>query len=464
METLLPITHNQPEYTVSEIALAVKQRIEQSFGFVRIKGEISGLKKHSSGHIYFDLKDENSLLNCVCWRGISGRLKVKPEAGLEVVASGRLSTYPGRSTYQLIVENIEISGLGALMALLENRRQMLLKEGLFEAARKKPLPAFPKVIGVITSPTGAVIRDILHRITDRYPLHVMVWPVAVQGEGAAEAVAEAIIGFNEWVMAVRPDLIIVARGGGSVEDLWAFNEEIVVRAAANSRIPLISAIGHETDTTLIDLASDMRAPTPTAAAEIAVPVRMLIMEALLESEKRMMSGISRVLSERAGALRAATGGLLHPRQLLENITQKLDLFAERLENSLKVMLEKKGEKFLSIHQALKPQMFANDFARHKKNLTDIFSRAAVAALSRLEKERLKLLSAAKLLESYHYEKVLARGFALVRGADGNLITSAGAASPEMRIQFHDGNVDVARVTKSGPKMPKKTPGGQESLF
>src|SRR5436853_2197507 len=268
---------NAAELTVSELSASLKRTVEDNFGYVRVRGEISGYRgPHTSGHVYFALKDESAKIDAVIWKTAFGRMRIKPEEGLEVIVSGRLTTYPNRSSYQIVVETLEPAGLGALMALLEERKRKLAAEGLFDEARKQLLPFLPEVIGVITSPTGAVIRDILHRLADRFPRHVIVWPVKVQGEGSAEEVAAAIEGFNalpDGGRIRRPDLLIVARGGGSLEDLWSFNEEIVVRAAAESMIPLISAVGHETDVTLIDFASDRRAPTPTAAAEMAVPVR-----------------------------------------------------------------------------------------------------------------------------------------------------------------------------------------------
>src|ERR1700736_5837751 len=272
-----PARSNLPEYTVSELSLALKRSIEDGFSHVRVRGEVSGFKRHGSGHCYFALKDAEAVLDAVCWRQTAIRLPIKPEDGMEVVCTGRLTTSPGRSKYQLVIDSIELAGIGALLKILEDRRQRLAAEGLFVAERKKKLPFLPGVIGIVTSPSGAVIRDILHRLADRFPRHVLVWPVAVQGDGAAAQVAAAIAGFNaipEHGPVPRPDILIVARGGGSLEDLWAFNEEIVVRAAATSTIPLISAVGHETDTTLIDHAADRRAPTPTAAAEMAVPVRL----------------------------------------------------------------------------------------------------------------------------------------------------------------------------------------------
>ncbi|HKX64957.1 MAG TPA: exodeoxyribonuclease VII large subunit, partial [Rhizomicrobium sp.] len=288
---------NLPEFTVTALSAALKRAVEDQFAMVRVRGEISGLKFHSSGHIYFDLKDDKAVLNAVIWRGVAGRLKMRPEAGMEVICTGKLSTYAGSSRYQLLVEQVELAGLGALMALLEERRKKLAAEGLFDVARKKKLPFLPEVIGVVTSPTGAVIRDIMHRLQARFPRRVLLWPVAVQGEKAAGEIAAAITGFNA-MGANRPDLIIVARGGGSVEDLMAFNDEAVVRAAAASQIPLISAVGHETDTTLIDFAADMRAPTPTAAAELAVPVRAELLTQTLELERRMLTCFTKGLKDR----------------------------------------------------------------------------------------------------------------------------------------------------------------------
>jgi len=287
---------NLGEQTVTELSHALKRTLEDRFGHVRVRGEISGYRgAHSSGHAYFAIKDEGAKLDAVIWRGSFNKLKAKLQEGLEVIATGKITSYPGKSNYQIIIENIEPAGVGALMALLEERKKMLTAEGLFDAARKRALPYLPASIGIITSPTGAVIRDILHRLNDRFPRPVLVWPVRVQGETAAAEVAAAIIGFN--AMENPPELLIVARGGGSLEDLWPFNEEIVVRAAANSKIPLISAIGHETDTTLIDFASDLRAPTPTAAAERAVPVRADLIAELASLNARQKRGLSRVFSE-----------------------------------------------------------------------------------------------------------------------------------------------------------------------
>src|SRR5215468_727818 len=306
---------NLPEYTVSELSAVLKRSIEENFAQVRVRGEVSGFKRHGSGHCYFALKDADAVLDAVCWRMTAIRLTVKPEDGMEVVATGRLTTYPGRSKYQLVVDSIELAGIGALLKLLEDRRQRLAAEGLFAAERKKKLPFLPVVIGIVTSPSGAVIRDMLHRLSDRFPRRVLLWPVAVQGEGAAAQVAAAIRGFNrlpEGGPVPRPQLIIVARGGGSLEDLMPFNEEVVVRAAALSAIPLISAVGHETDTTLIDHASDRRAPTPTAAAEMAVPVRLDLIAELGGKTARLSAGLVRLFHERRLHLAGLARGLPDP--------------------------------------------------------------------------------------------------------------------------------------------------------
>jgi exodeoxyribonuclease VII large subunit len=294
--------HNLPVLSVGEISLALKRHVERAFERVRVRGEITGFRRAASGHLYFTLKDESAVLKGCCWRPAASRLGIQPEDGMEVIVTGRLSTYPGRSEYQIVAESMELAGEGALLKLLEDRRRRLAAEGLFDLERKKPIPYLPQVIGVVTSPTGAVIRDILHRLADRFPQWVLIWPVAVQGEGAAEQIAAAIEGFNRLPIkgargVPRPDTLIVARGGGSLEDLWAFNEEVVVRAAAASMIPLISAVGHETDTTLIDFAADMRAPTPTAAAELAVPVRVELLTRVVAMEGRLIGGVSRMIAE-----------------------------------------------------------------------------------------------------------------------------------------------------------------------
>src|ERR1700759_3622315 len=334
-ETLI----NAPEYTVSELSSALRRTVEDAYGHVRVRGEISGFRgPHSSGHCYFALKDENAKIEAVIWKGALLRMRFKPQEGLEVIATGKLTTFPGKSTYQIVIEALEPAGVGALMALLEERKKKLAAEGLFAEARKQLLPWLPEVIGVVTSPTGAVIRDILHRLQDRFPRRVLVWPVKVQGEGSAEQIAAAIRGFNalpERGKIPRPDLLIVARGGGSLEDLWSFNEEIVVRAAAESRIPLISAVGHETDITLIDFAADKRAPTPTAAAEMAVPVKSDLIARIDTLARRVMVCWQRAQESRRNELRAAARALPAAGDLLAIPRQRLDGAAGALPRALK---------------------------------------------------------------------------------------------------------------------------------
>ncbi len=484
----LPGIDNIPEFTVSEISFAVKRTIETGFARVRVRGEISGLRRHGSGHVYFSLKDERAVLSAVCWRGMVGRLRHQPEDGLEVVCTGRLTTYPGRSQYQIVVEAIEPAGEGALLKLLEERRRRLAAEGLFDQDRKRPLPFLPEVIGVITSPTGAVIRDILHRLADRFPRRVLLWPARVQGEGAAEEVAAAIEGFNRLAPSgapPRPDVIIVARGGGSLEDLWAFNEEIVVRAAAASAIPLISAVGHETDVTLIDHAADCRAPTPTAAAEMAVPVRAELVARLRELDGRLAGAMSRLVEARRNALRSAARALPDPRSVLDLATQRLDQAAERLASALFLGLERRRTRLASASAALRPAVIRRETAETAKRLAESGARLRRAALRAVEDARRRLESQARLLESCGYQQVLARGFVLVRDDAGRPVTAAAEARPGLGVAltFHDGErhatIDGGAPRKAPPgkapsgKTPSDTtpsggarsrPPGQGSLF
>lgn len=419
-ETASDFNHNHPIYSVSEISQAVKRVLEDHFGVVRLRGEISGWRgAHSSGHGYFSLKDDQAVIGAVCWRGTLGKLAQKPEEGLEVIATGRLSAYGGK--YQLVVDHMEAAGQGALMALLEKRRKMFELEGLFDPKRKKPLPFLPQTIGVITSPTGAVIRDILHRLSDRFPVHVLVWPVAVQGEGAAEQVAAAIAGFDSLIK--KPDVLIVARGGGSIEDLWAFNEEIVVRAAASCSIPLISAVGHETDTTLIDYVSDKRAPTPTAAAEMAVPVRTELLQAIHELEKRLHTVATR---------------------MFEHATQRVDDWSERLLAALPAMLERKGQQLAVLSARLQPRVLFSEINAALDKLKESGKRMTLSLTRKLEMHAQQLSHLTALLESVNYQRILERGFALVKNAEGKIITSAANAKKEKALElvFKDGKISV----------------------
>ena len=480
------VTHNQPEYTVSEISGALKRVVEDTFGFVRVRGEISGFKRAASGHLYLDLKDNNAVLNAVCWKGVASKFTFKPEDGVEVICTGKLTTYAGRSNYQMVIESMEPAGAGALMALLEKRKQTLTAEGLFDASRKRPLPYLPKVIGVITSPTGAVIRDILHRIQDRFPLHVLICPVRVQGEGAAEEITRAIIGMNALQVGgtvPRPDVLIVARGGGSLEDLWAFNEEIVVRAAANSEIPLISAVGHETDTTLIDYASDVRAPTPTAAAEMAVPVRddLLIsikqlglrndqairrnlqhhhtcieglqrgfpraaqlfdsrQQRLDDRAERLKLAIPASLQRRLTTLEKLSARVQHPNQRLQLKQQALHLLDLRLQQSLPQHVQQRTHQLERVQSRLQPTALLQRIRDHHTRIHTLHDNSTHRIHQWLEKQQHRLQLAASMLEHLNYQKVLERGFVLVRTEKGDPITSAAALpnNTSIILQFRDG--------------------------
>jgi exodeoxyribonuclease VII large subunit len=467
---------NVPEYTVTELSLRLKRSIEDNFGWVRVRGEISGFKRAASGHLYFSLKDADSVLDGVCWKGSAARLGVKPEDGMEVICSGKLTSYPGRSKYQMVVERMELAGLGALMALLEQRKQKLAAEGLFAVERKRPLPYLPRVIGVVTSPTGAVIRDILHRLADRFPTHVLVWPVLVQGEGAAEQVAKAIRGFNalpEAGAVPRPDLLIVARGGGSLEDLMAFNEEAVVRAAAASDIPLISAVGHETDTTLIDFASDRRAPTPTAAAEMAVPVRLDLVAAVAGLDERLRRGMTRMAQDKRRHLDSLGRGLRGPREQLDMARQRFDDLSDRLKHALRVGVAAQRARMDTAVARLRPALLKREVADYGRRLKDADARLLRAIRQRQADAVQRLTQPAKLLESLSYRNVLARGFAVIHGPDGHALNSAAAMAPgaAVSIEMHDGRREAQIVggaapapapRKAAPTATKSTK--QESLF
>ncbi len=488
---------NIPEWTVTELSAALKRTVEDAYGHVRVRGEITGYRgPHSSGHAYFALKDEGAKIDAVVWSRQFARMRIKPEEGLEVVATGRLTTYPGRSSYQIVIETLEPAGLGALMALLEQRKQKFAAEGLFDEARKQLLPFLPAVIGVVTSPTGAVIRDILHRLADRFPRHVLVWPVRVQGDGAAEEIAAAIRGFNglgNGGALPRPDLIIAARGGGSIEDLWAFNEEIVVRAAADSLIPLISAVGHETDFTLIDFVADRRAPTPTAAAEMAVPVRIELVSRIDGLARRSLSCWARAHDHRRTELRAAVRALPTAEMLLALPRQRLDVAGDRLPRALianaqahhaafsrvaarlnphtlrtpilrnrervaglagrvgqcmRVHAERRRDRFDAVAARLSAALRANAeaqgvrIARGRERIDALAVRAARATAILIDRRQARLERAGQLLAALSYHGVLARGFALVRADGGAPLRTAAAVGAGMRldIEFADGHV------------------------
>src|SRR5512143_1163795 len=386
-----PALDNVVEWSVSELSAALKRTVEDAYGYVRVRGEVSGFKgQHQNGHVYFSLKDEDAVLNAVIWRSVWGRMRIKPEEGLEVVVTGRLTTYPNRSSYQIVIEALEPAGIGALMALMEERKRKLGAEGLFDPARKQLLPWLPEVIGVVTSPTGAVIRDILHRLQDRFPRRVLVWPVKVQGEGSAEQVAAAIRGFNALPEAgkiPRPDLLIVARGGGSLEDLWSFNEEIVVRAAAESMIPLISAVGHETDVTLIDFAADKRAPTPTAAAEMAVPVRSELFSEVADLARRTHAYWQRSQESRRSELRAAARALPAASDLLAIPRQRLDSAGAALPRGLKANTHAHFRRFAASSARLTLRVLHGQISQSDHRLTGCGERHGLAARSLLRRRR-----------------------------------------------------------------------------
>ena len=490
------ILTNSPEYTVSEISNAVKRLVEDQFDHVRIRGEVSRMSRPGSGHIYFDLKDDRSVISAVAWKGTTQRWKFQPEQGLEVIVTGRLTTFPGQSKYQIVVESVEPAGLGALMALLEERRKKLLAEGLFAPERKKQLPYLPRVIGVVTSPSGAVIRDILHRLADRFPSHVVVWPVRVQGDGCAAEVSAAVRGFNNLPRngaIARPDLLIVARGGGSVEDLWGFNEEAVVRAVAESDIPVISAVGHETDVTLVDYAADVRAPTPTGAAEMAVPVRAELIAVVDEFGIRIRGAVRRRLVSAGDRLRAARAGLPKPAEIAEMARQRLDFAGERLRGGLRMAWQRKAVAMASVMPRLSPLSLRRLVLDRGQQVGGLAQRSATALTSRVGvarsvygpvhreflsagrrafvNRRQTLETAGKLLASVDPRSILDRGFALVTGADGGIIHSAGAieTGAGLTLEFSDGKVDAIAAGSSRPATKpstdgKKDKGGQTSLF
>jgi exodeoxyribonuclease VII large subunit len=417
---------NAAALSVSEISAALKRVVEDRFGFVRIRGELSGVKRAASGHLYLSLKDENARIDGVMWRGSVQRLGFNPEDGVEVIVTGKLTTYPGRSNYQVVIERMEIAGEGALLALLAKTKARLEAEGLFDPARKRRLPFLPRVIGVVTSPTGAVIRDILHRLADRFPVQVLVWPVLVQGQGAAEQVAAAVRGFgalDAGGAVPRPDLVIVARGGGSIEDLWCFNEEVVVRAVADCPIPVISAVGHETDTTLVDFAADLRAPTPTAAAEIAVPVREELAQQLAELGLRKRRAVARPLQLGRERLLARAERLPKPQALFSPHAQRLDQAAERLRRGL----------------VDRTHLARGAFQR-------IDSRLSLPLLSaRLDRAQERLAGLARLHASLNPDAVLQRGYVRVTGPDGATLTTRAVAAEQagLVLHFRDGALKVA---------------------
>ena len=441
------LSHNAPIYSVGEISTALKRTVQENFGRVRVRGEVSGLKQATSGHIYFGLKDVDAVLDAVCWRNKAAKLSFEPMDGLEVICTGQLTTYPSRSRYQIIIDHIEPAGVAALMQLLEERRALLSAEGLFDPSNKQPIPYLPEVIGIITSESGAVIRDIMHRLRDRFPRKVILWPVRVQGTGAANEIAEAINGFNslsENDSTTQPSLLIVARGGGSIEDLWPFNEEIVVRAAANSHIPLISAIGHETDTTLIDLAADQRAPTPSTAAELAVPMRSDLVHALTNYRRRLTGTLTNRITSLNTELRATARGLHNPYELLDISRQRLDELSDRLSLAMKMHLERIQNGLATLRMALQPHHPGAEIKRMRLQTTSLEHQLQREIQLRITHARRTLDSHKKLLESLSYHRILERGFTVVRDENNRTITEASSikTGTALKVEFHDGNISV----------------------
>jgi exodeoxyribonuclease VII large subunit len=435
---------NAAAYSVSELAFALKRTLENAYGFVRLRGELSKVTRHASGHVYLTIKDDKAAIDGVVWKGQVRGLACPPEQGLEVIVTGRITTYPASSKYQIVIDSMEPAGVGALLAQLERLKARLAAEGLFDAARKRPLPASPTVIGVITSPTGAVIRDILHRIADRWPCHVLVWPVVVQGDAAAAQVRAAIAGFNALTPGgsiPRPDVLIIARGGGSVEDLWAFNDEALARDAAASAIPLISAVGHETDTTLIDFVSDRRAPTPTAAAEIATPVLAELKAAVADRQARLVRAVQRLREDRRNQLAAAARGLPRPADLLALARQRFDLAAGRLNAALEKNASAHERDLTRIGARLGPGLLQRPLQTKSDRCADLSLRLRPAIERRLARAAEGLTGLDKLRQSFDPRGPLKRGYACVHGPDGGLVRSAAQlhAGDSVRLEFGDGD-------------------------
>ena len=438
---------NAPEFSVSELSSVLKRIIEGEFSNVRIRGEVGRVSRPASGHLYFDLKDDKSVIASVTWRGQASKLATQPEEGLEVVATGKITTFAGQSRYQMIVSEMSVAGIGALMAQLEKRKKKLEAEGLFDKNIKKEIPYLPEIIGVITSPSGAVIRDILHRLSDRFPRKVLLWPVSVQGESCAPDVTAAINGFNKLTPGgamPRPELIIVARGGGSIEDLWGFNEESVVRAAFESEIPLISAVGHETDTTLIDLASDLRAPTPTAAAEYAVPVRADLMGWLSSMEERRVRSLTSNLEIKRQRLKDLSRGLPTPADLVAMAAQRLDAVSDRLPRALSAVSNNKRTLLLQTSAGLRGRLLQNKLIDRTKEMNRFVKSIEANIRLIIQRNQSALDGLERIRQTLGYEATLRRGYTVVRNKDGKLITRLKEAdvNKELEIEFYDGKTSL----------------------
>lgn len=451
---------NLVELTVSELSGQVKRLVEDSFGRVRVRGELGRVSRPASGHVYFDLKDEKAVLSGVMWKGTAQKLTMQPEQGLEVIVTGKLTTFAGQSRYQMVVEAMEPAGEGALMALLEARKKQLAAEGLFDESRKRDLPYLPETIGVITSPSGAVIRDILHRLADRFPRHVLVWPVRVQGETCAEEVAKAIAGFNalpENGPVARPDVLIVARGGGSLEDLWGFNEEIVARTAAQSDIPLISAVGHETDTTLIDYVADRRAPTPTAAAEMAVPVRADLAAQINDMETRLLRAQTRRLEQTRQHVDGLARGLPKLEDMLALPTQRLDAVAQRLAGGLQANITKQAARLGQSAARLTPAALQSRMRFADERVRGLMARTTRHIQTMMQQQQAGLEAMRRQLRLLSHENVLERGFALVLDESGKPLRRAAQAKTGSLLDIRlAGEQHVAARVEAGERSPKSS--------
>ena len=471
---------NAQAYSVSELAFALKRTLEDAYGFVRLRGELSKVTHHASGHVYLTLKDDKAALDGVVWKGSVRGLSVRPEQGLEVIVTGRITTFPAGSRYQIVIESMEAAGVGALLAQLERLKAKLAAEGLFEASRKQRLPAMPAVVGVITSPTGAVIRDILHRIRDRWPCRVIVWPVVVQGDAAAGQVAAAVRGFNAMTPdgpIPRPDILIVARGGGSVEDLWAFNDEALARTVAESTIPLISAVGHETDTTLIDFVSDRRAPTPTAAAEMATPVLSELKALTADYDRRLATAGGRLIEDRRSRLTSAARGLPRPADILALAGQRLDFAASHLTLGLRRNVDLQASRLTRVAAPLRPAMLQRRTEQLGERLNAVNLRFNGTIGRRFDTEAVRLEAIGKLLQTLNPKRPPRPGFVLLTRADGSLAQRGAdlAAGEVVSLMFEDitreamidGGGSTARPTpapKPVAKKPAAPPAGQGDLF
>lgn len=449
MTQQVDFTPQVKEYTVSEISSKIKNLVEQHCGYVRIKGEISGLKIASSGHAYLNLKDNSSVLASICWRGTMSKLEFKIEEGMEVVASGKITTYAGQSKYQLSIDRIEPAGTGALMKMLIERKTRLEREGIFDKSKKKQLPFLPRRIGIVTSPTGAVIKDMLHRIKDRCPSHVILWPVAVQGEAASKEIANAIKGFNRFELEEKPDVLIVARGGGSIEDLWAFNEEEVVRAIYNSEIPVISAVGHETDFTLSDFASDVRAPTPTAAAEFALPVLEDLKYTLSQNFFRLRDSITKLIRHKKQIIDMCDNIVSDPLRMIRMKEQNLDHLNFRIMELIPNLLSRKKFQLQNISSQI--TFPKGKFQVLEMKMQNISTNLRSKVFDRIEKEYSKIELQSKLLQSLSYNNVLKRGYAILK-SDKKIINSTDdiTQGQKLEIQLHDGDLSTI-VSQVGQK-------------